>query len=92
MMHQQGYNIEYVNGEIIVMKTPPKHNDVYELPYNLEHLKLLLISDTHLASKYDRLDILKYLYDKAEKMGLNIYCTLEISQMVVRIDQSKYMN
>jgi len=70
MMHQQGYNIEYVNGEIIVMKTPPKHNDVYELPYNLEHLKLLLISDTHLASKYDRLDILKYLYDKAEKNGV----------------------
>lgn len=70
MMHQQGYNIEYVNGEIIVMKTPPKHNDVYELPYNLEHLKLLLISDTHLASKYDRLDILKYLYDKAEKNGI----------------------
>lgn len=70
MMHQQGYNIEYVNGEIIVMKIPPKHNDVYELPYNLEHLKLLLISDTHLASKYDRLDILKYLYDKAEKNGV----------------------
>ena len=70
MMHQQGYNIEYVNGEVIVMKTPPKHNDVYELPYNLEHLKLLLISDTHLASKYDRLDILKYLYDKAEKNGV----------------------
>ncbi len=70
MMHQQGYNIEYVNGEIIVMKTPPKHNDVYELPYNLEHLKLLLISDTHLASKYDRLDILRYLYDKAEKNGV----------------------
>ena len=70
MMHQQGYNIEYVNGEIIVMKTPPKHNDVYELPYNLKHLKLLLISDTHLASKYDRLDILKYLYDKAEKNGV----------------------
>ena len=70
MMHQQGYNIEYVNGEIIVMKTPPKHNDVYELPYNLEHLKLLLISDTHLASKYDRLDILKYLYAKAEDRGV----------------------
>ena len=70
MMHQQGYNIEYVNGEIIVMKTPPKHNDVYELPYNLEHLKLLLIIDTHLAIKYDRLDILKYLYDKAEKNGV----------------------
>ena len=48
----------------------PKNQDVYELPYNLEHLKLLLISDTHLASKYDRLDILRYLYDKAEQKGV----------------------
>ena len=66
LMSNEGYNIEYVNGEIVVMKAPLKKQDVYELPYNLDHLKLLLISDTHLASKYDRLDILRYLYDKAE--------------------------
>ena len=70
LMEQQGYNIEYVNGEILVMKAPKREQDVYELPYNLEHLKLLLISDTHLASKYDRLDILRYLYDKAEEKGV----------------------
>ena len=28
------------------------------------------LSDTHLASKYDRLDILRYLYDKAEDKGV----------------------
>ena len=70
LMHEQGYNIEFINGEIIVLKTPKKQNDIYELPNDLEHLKLLLISDTHLASKYDRLDILKYLYDKAEEKGV----------------------
>ena len=70
LMSEQGYNINFINGEIIVLKTPPKNNDVYELPYNLEHLKLLLISDTHLASKYDRLDILRYLYNKAEDKGV----------------------
>lgn len=70
LMEQQGYNIEYTNGEILVMKYPRRNQDVYELPYNLEHLKLLLISDTHLASKYDRLDILRYLYDKAEEKGV----------------------
>ena len=70
LMEQQGYNIEYVNGEILVMKAPKREQDVYELPYNLEHLKLLLISDTHLASKYDRLDILRYLYEKAENNGV----------------------
>jgi predicted MPP superfamily phosphohydrolase len=70
LMSQQGYNIEFVNGEVLVLNTPRKHEDVYELPYNLEHLRLLLISDTHLASKYDRVDILRYLYNKAEEQGV----------------------
>ena len=66
LMNQAGYNVDYLNGEVIVRKNPPKNQDIYEIPNNLEHLKLLLISDTHLGSKYDRLDILKYLYAKAE--------------------------
>ena len=70
LMSQQGYNIEFVNGEVLVLNTPRKNEDVYELPYNLEHLRLLLISDTHLASKYDRVDILRYLYNKAEDEGV----------------------
>ena len=70
IMAQSGYNIDFVDGEIIMRKTPPKNQDIYEVPYNLEHLRLLLISDTHLCSKYDRLDILRYLYDKAEDRGV----------------------
>ncbi len=70
LMSQEGYNIEFVNGEVLVLNSPKKRQDVYEIPFNLEHLKLLLISDTHLCSKYDRLDILRYLYDKAEKEGV----------------------
>ena len=70
LMKQEGYNIDYINGEIVIRKTPPKHQDIYQIPNNLEHLKLLLISDTHLASKYDRLDILRYLYSKAEDKGV----------------------
>ena len=69
-MNNEGYNIEFVNGEVIVFKTPKKQENIYELPNNLEHLKLLLISDTHLASKYDRLDILRYLYAKADELGV----------------------
>jgi predicted phosphodiesterase len=69
-MHEEGYNIEFVNGEVVVLKTPKKQEDVYELPNDLQHLKLLLISDTHLASKYDRLDILRYLYAKADELGV----------------------
>ena len=70
LMKEEGYNIDYYNKEIIIRKTPQKNNDIYQLPNNLEHLKLLLISDTHLASKYDRIDILKYLYAKAEEKDI----------------------
>ena len=70
LMKQDGELIDYLDGEIIKLKKPNKDNDVYILPNNLSHLKLLLISDTHLCSKYDRLDILRYLYDKAENNGI----------------------
>lgn len=71
LMKQDGELVDYVNGEIIKLKAPIRSNDVYEIPSNLDHLKLLLISDTHLASKYDRLDILRYLYQKAEDKNVN---------------------
>ena len=70
LMKEDGELVDYVNGEIVKLKKPIQNNDVYEIPNNLEHLKLLLISDTHLCSKYDRLDILRYLYNKAEDKGV----------------------
>lgn len=70
LMKEDGDLIDYLDGEIIKLKKPIKKDDVYEIPHNLEHLKLLLISDTHLCSKYDRIDILRYLYDKAEDLGV----------------------
>lgn len=66
LMKQDGELVDYVNGEIIKLKKPIQNEDIYKIPNNTEHLKLLLISDTHLCSKYDRLDILRYLYEKAE--------------------------
>ena len=70
LLKQDGELVDYVNGEIVKLKKPIKSNDVFEVPNNLEHLRLLLISDTHLVSKYDRLDILRYLYAKAEDKGI----------------------
>lgn len=67
----QGYLYDIVDGEIIKLRNPVKSNDVYQIKSHLEHLRLLLISDTHLCSKYDRLDILRYLYDKAGNTGTN---------------------
>lgn len=70
LMKQEGELVDYINGEIVKLKKPVKRNDVYEVKHNLEKLRLLLISDTHLCSKYDRLDILRYLYEKAEDKGI----------------------
>ena len=70
LMKQDGELIDYVNGELVRLKTPPNTNDVYQVSTNSTHIPLLLISDTHLCSKYDRLDILRYLYDKAEDRGI----------------------
>lgn len=70
MLKNEGYLYDIFDGKITKTK-PIKESGTYKLPNNLDHLKLLLISDTHLASKYDRLDILRYLYDEAERKGIN---------------------
>ena len=70
LMKQDGELIDYVNGELVRLKTPPKINDVYQVEASSSYIPLLLISDTHLCSKYDRLDILRYLYAKADERGV----------------------
>ena len=70
MLKKHGYAFEVVNGKVIKEK-PIKENEIYRIKSELEHLKLLLLSDTHLGSKYDRLDILRYLYEKAGDKGVN---------------------
>ena len=70
MLKKKGYMFDILDDKIVKIK-PLKENDIYEIPNDLETLKLLLISDTHLASRYDRLDILKYLYKKADERGIN---------------------
>lgn len=71
LLINQGYLYDIVDGEIIKLSKPQKTDDAYKLDNKLEHLKLLLLSDTHLCSKYDRLDILRYLYAKAEDNGIH---------------------
>lgn len=71
LMKEQGYMCDYINGVLVVLKKPIKDDDVYQIPLTDEHIELCLISDTHLCSKYDRLDILNYIYEKAEKRGIS---------------------
>lgn len=70
LLKKNGYTYDIFDNKIIKTK-PIKENEIYKIPNNLDHLKLLLISDTHLGSKYDRLDILRYLYDEADSRGVN---------------------
>lgn len=92
LMKQDGELLDYVNGEVIKLKKPIQNNDIYELPNNMEHLKLLLISDTHLCSKYDRLDILNYLYDKAEDRDIKyvLHCGDVLDGLYVNRPQHIY--
>ena len=71
MLRQKGWQAEYQDGMFIYQKEQIiKDRDVYNLPAG-DKKKLLFISDTHLGSKYDRLDILRYLYDLAEEQEID---------------------
>lgn len=70
LLKQDGFLVDVIDGKVYKLQKPKLIEDVYQVPNNLEHLKLLLISDTHLCSKYDRLDILRYLYAMAEDKGV----------------------
>ena len=70
LLNKQGYSLHITEGKVAKVKIK-EDTDIYYVPNELEHIKLLLISDTHLASKYDRLDILRYLYQKAEDTNVN---------------------
>ena len=70
LMKQDGELLDYVNGEIVKLKKPIENFGVYSIPDNTHHLSLLMISDTHICNRADRIDILNYLYDKAESKGI----------------------
>lgn len=71
MLKQNGWQAEYKDGFFVYQKEQLiKDRDVYKMAAGEKH-KLLFISDTHLGSKYDRLDILRYLYDLAEDEEIN---------------------
>lgn len=71
LLNTKGYSLTVDEKGRVVKLTPMPSTTPYKIPSQLDHLRLLLISDTHLASKFDRLDILRYLYDKADSTHTN---------------------
>ena len=65
ILKEEGFPCDVIHNEIYRFSAPHNSPSPLIIPSNLSHMRLLLISDTHLCSKYDRLDILNYLYDKA---------------------------
>lgn len=70
VLNEEGELVDYINGEVIKLKKQIQNNGEYFIPNKTENIKILLIADTHLCNKADRIDILKYLYKKAEDKGI----------------------
>lgn len=70
LLKQDGFLADYIDGEIVKLKKPITTDEIYQVPDYSGKLKLCLISDTHLCSKYDRVDILNYIYEKAYKENI----------------------
>jgi predicted phosphodiesterase len=71
LLKQNGALLDVIDGNVYKLAQPKQAQDVYVVPSKLETVKLLAISDTHFCSKYDRLDIMRYLADKANNKGVN---------------------
>lgn len=72
LMKQSGYLVDYYDGQILKFKAPRKNTQTYEIPQTASEFSFLAIADTHLASKFDRTDILNYIYWKAERLGIKM--------------------
>ena len=92
LLKEDGELIEYVDGQIIRFKKPLETDEVYQVPIIKQKLKLLFISDSHLASKHDRIDILNYLYKKAEENGIDavLHCGDILDGMYTNRPQQVY--
>ena len=70
IISENGTQIDLKDGEILTFKNPEIIKKPYKITTGKDHIKLVHISDTHLASKIDDIDTIKRIYDKAEDKGV----------------------
>lgn len=70
LLKVDGALLEIMDGNLYKIKSNKNKDDIYRVPDINNTIKLLAIADTHLVNKADRLDILKYLYEKAAARGV----------------------
>lgn len=76
IISDNGTPIDVLDGEILTFKNPEVIRTPYDINIGKDHIKLGLIGDTHLANKYDDIDTLRRIYDKAEDKNVDamIHC------------------
>ena len=67
-----GIQIDVIDGEIIKFKWPERNKTVHNMSLGKDHVKLGLLGDTHLASKYDDVESLNRAYDLAEDKEVDV--------------------
>lgn len=68
MLKEQGYMVDYVNGELIKLKAKAS-NGLIEIPAKDKQIKFLALSDIHYGSKWDNPHLVDYAYEVAEREG-----------------------
>ena len=71
MMKEQGVLIDYIDGQIVKLNKPRQYNNNIDIPIKNGEVKFLAISDLHLASKWDNVNLVNYAYNLAEKENVN---------------------
>jgi len=72
LLKREGQNIEIIGNTIAYCKAPLNTHGEFHIPIKDDQLKFLMLSDTHLASKYDNVRILQKVYEEAERRGIKI--------------------
>lgn len=62
-IRESGTEIKVSKGEIVTYRFPKRDKTICNMPINKDHVKLGLVGDSHLGSKYDDVDSLKRAYD-----------------------------
>lgn len=72
LINEAGIPITVEDGEILKFKWPERNKTIRNMSLGKDHIKLGLLGDTHLASKYDDIDSLRRAYDIAEDKGVDV--------------------
>ena len=73
VLMNKGFQKSGANGEIVYDSKKRNQPSNFYINNKKRHFKLCLLSDTHLASKWDRIDALNYIYERGTKKAVDYY-------------------